>query len=145
MVNPETVASILGNLRNHRDKLSILAGYSREDFLQDFTKVESAKHLLQVSIESCLDLAHHVVADEGYRMPQGSYDAFVILNEQGILPDDFMPALREMVSFRNRLVHLYWDVDDTVVYDIVQHNLGDFETFVNHILSFLQKQAEARQ
>lgn len=143
MVNPETVASILGNLRNHRDKLSILAGYSREDFLQDFTKVESAKRLLQVSIECCLDIAHHVIADESYRTPQDSYDAFAVLNEEGILPDGFMPVLRQMVSFRNRLVHLYWDVDDAVVHDIVQHNLGDFETFVNHILSFLQKQSEA--
>ena len=143
MVNPETIASILGNLRNHRDKLSILAGFSREDFLQDFTKAESAKRLLQVSIESCLDIAHHVIADESYRTPQDSYDAFVVLNEEGILPDGFMPVLRQMVSFRNRLVHLYWDVDDVVVHDIVQHNLGDFETFVNHILSFMQKQSEA--
>ena len=89
MVNPKTTTSILNNLRSYQNKLSILAGYSREDFLQDFTKVESAKHLLQVSIECCLDIAHHIVADEGYRTPQDSYDTFIILYEQGILPDRF--------------------------------------------------------
>lgn len=70
MVKLKTITSILNNLRNYQNKLSILASYAREDFLQDFTKVESAKHLLQVSIECCLDIAHHVVADEGYRTPQ---------------------------------------------------------------------------
>ena len=136
MVNPKTLTSILNNLRNYQAKLAILTGFSREEFIQDFTKVESAKHLLQVSIECCLDIAHHIAADEGYRTPQDSYDAFVVLNEEGILPDDFMPILRQMVSFRNRVVHLYWDVDDATLYDILQRNLGDFETFVIHILNF---------
>jgi uncharacterized protein YutE (UPF0331/DUF86 family) len=136
VVNPKTLASILNNLRSYQGKLLILAGYSREEFIRDFTKVESAKHLLQVCVECCLDTAHHVAADEGYRTPQDSYDAFVVLNEEGILPDEFMPTLRQMVSFRNRVVHLYWDVDDATIYDILQRNLGDFETFVSHILNF---------
>jgi uncharacterized protein YutE (UPF0331/DUF86 family) len=142
VVKPKTIATILNDLRNYQDKLSILASYSREDFLQDFTKLESAKHLLQVSIECCLDLAHHLVADEGYRTPQGSHDSFVVLNEEGIIPNSFMPVLRQMVSFRNRVVHLYWDVDDTAVYDIVQHNLDDFDTYVSYILNFLHQQSE---
>ncbi len=104
MVKPEKVTSILNNLRGHREKLEKLAAFSEEEFLNDFTRVESAKHLLQVSIESCLDIAHHIVADGGYRTPEDSYDAFVVLNEEKILPDDFMPTLREMVSFRNRVV-----------------------------------------
>jgi uncharacterized protein YutE (UPF0331/DUF86 family) len=136
MVSPKTVAHILNNLRDCQAKLSILAGYPQEEFSQDFTKIESAKHLLQVSIECCLDLAHHIAADEGFRTPQDSYDAFVVLNEQGILPTNFMPVLRQMVSFRNRVVHLYWNVNDTTVYDILQRNLGDFETFVQYILDF---------
>lgn len=139
MVSPKTLASILNNLRNYQAKLTILAGYPRGEFIQDFTKVESAKHLLQVSIECCLDIAHHIAADEGYRTPQDSYDAFVVLNEEGILPDDFLPVLRQMVSFRNRVVHIYWDVDDSALYDILQQNLVDFEVFVKYILSFTGK------
>ncbi|NJN94391.1 MAG: DUF86 domain-containing protein [Anaerolineales bacterium] len=137
MVKLKTLTSILNSLQNYRTKLTILAGYSREEFVKDFTKVESTKHLLQVSIECCLDLAHHLAADEGYRTPQDSYDAFAVLNEEGILPDSFMPTLRQMVSFRNRVVHIYWDVDDSLLYDILQQNLGDFEVFVKYILSFI--------
>jgi uncharacterized protein YutE (UPF0331/DUF86 family) len=47
-----------------------------------------------------------------------------------------------MVSFRNRTVHLYWELDDDVVYDILQNNLGDFETFVDHILNSMEEQSD---
>ncbi|NIN94679.1 MAG: DUF86 domain-containing protein [Anaerolineae bacterium] len=138
MVDPELLASRIGKTRSYLEKLRILAAIPLEEFLQDFTKVESAKHLLQVSIESCLDIAHHIVADEGYRTPADYYDTFVVLNEKDILPESFMPTLRQMVRFRNRVVHLYWDVDDTTVYHILQENLNDFETFIGYILDFTQ-------
>ena len=145
MVEPGKVISILNNLRGHREKLDKLAEFSEADFLRDFTKVESAKHLLQISIESCLDIAHHLVADGGYRTPEDSYDAFVVLNEEQILPDDFMPALREMVSFRNRVVHIYWDVDDEAVYRIIQEDLNDFDRFAVLIADYLERHESDRE
>lgn len=130
---------MLGNLREYRDKLGRLAKYQEADFLADFTKVESAKHLLQVSVETCLDMAHHIVAGNGYRTPQDSFDTFVVLNEEKILPDDFLPALRQMTSFRNRVVHLYWDVDDQIVYQTVQDNLADLDRFAQLISDYLAR------
>ncbi len=35
MVSPKTLASILNNLRNYQAKLTILAGYPREEFTRD--------------------------------------------------------------------------------------------------------------
>jgi uncharacterized protein YutE (UPF0331/DUF86 family) len=136
---------MLNNLRGYRDKLALLAAFPEAEFLSDFTKVESAKHLLQVSVETCLDIAHHIVADGGYRTPQDSYDAFVVLNEEKILPDDFMPTLRQMVSFRNRMVHLYWDVDDRVAYRVVQDNLVDLDRFASVIVEYLARQDTERE
>lgn len=138
MVDPQTLATILNNLRGYLGKLAILAALPQEAFTQDFTKVESAKHLLQVSIECCLDIAHHIVADEGYRTPTSYYDTFVVLQENAILPEAFMPTLRQMVSFRNRVVHLYWEVDDYTMYGILQDYLGDFENYITYILDFVQ-------
>ena len=140
MVDPKVLASRIGKLRSYLEKLRILAAIPQEEFLQDFTKVESAKHLLQVSVECCLDIAHHMVADEGYRTPADYYDTFVVLHEKDILPEDFLPTLRQMVRFRNRVVHLYWDVDDAAVYRILQANLKDFETYIGYVLDFTQSE-----
>lgn len=133
----ETINSILSNLQDYQSKLAILAAYSLDEFSQDFTKIESAKYLLQISVQCCLDIAFHIISENGYSPAQGSYDAFVILQKKGIFPESIMPTLRQMVSFRNRVVHLYWEVDDVIVYEILQNNLGDFTPFVHHILDFL--------
>jgi uncharacterized protein YutE (UPF0331/DUF86 family) len=138
MINPETLASLIDNLQRYLKKLSILAARDRETFLADFTNVESAKYLLQISIEVCIDVGHHIVADEGYRVPANYRDTFVILHEHDIIPESFLPTLHQMVSFRNRVVHLYWEVDDATVYQILQENLADFETYVGYILQFVQ-------
>ncbi|MBI4769722.1 MAG: DUF86 domain-containing protein [Chloroflexi bacterium] len=144
MVKPRKVNSILSNLANYRAKLALLAAIPENAFLKDFTKVASAKYLLQISIETCLDIAHHIVADDGLRHPRDSYDAFVVLNEEGIIPDDFLPALRQMVSFRNRVVHLYWEIDDQIVFQIVQDNLGDLDRFASLIAVYLADAVDER-
>ena len=144
MVNPKVVSSLVDSLREYLAKLEILAQVPEQAFLQDFTKVESAKHLLQVSIECCLNLAQHIIADEGYRTPDSYYDTFVVLHEKGILPEDLMPTLRQMVRFRNRVVHLYWDVDDATVYSILQQNLSDFDTYIDYILDYTQRETSSK-
>jgi len=47
--------------------------------------------------------------------------------------------LKKMASFRNRLVHLYWEVDNRTVYRILQENLGDFERYISYIVDFIQR------
>jgi uncharacterized protein YutE (UPF0331/DUF86 family) len=137
VVRPDKVEGILENLRGYVEKLQRLASLSREEFLSDFTKVESAKHLFQVSVESCIDVSNHIIASERFRAPKSYAETFEILAEQGVIGKDFLLTLRQMVQFRNRLVHLYWEVDVEVIYDLLQKNLGDFETFTSQILRYL--------
>jgi uncharacterized protein YutE (UPF0331/DUF86 family) len=131
------VEGILENLRGYVQKLNRLASLKRKEFLSDFTKIESAKHLFQVSVECCIDVSNHIIASERFRSPKTYADAFEILGEQGIIANESLPTLRQMVQFRNRLVHLYWEVDAEVIYDILQRNLEDFEIFTKQILKYL--------
>jgi len=137
VVRPEKIEGILENLRGYVEKLKHLASFSREEILSDFTKLESAKHLFQVSVESCIDVSNHIIASERFRAPKSYVETFEILVEKGVIEKDFLPTLRQMVQFRNRLVHLYWEVDAEVIYDILQKNLGDFEIFTSQILRYL--------
>ena len=137
MVRPDKVEGVLANLKRYVDKLSQLRTLSREEFLADFTKIESAKHLFQVSVECCLDISNHIIASERFPAPKSYVESFEILTEQGIVAQSFFPTLRQMVQFRNRLVHLYWEVDDKHVYDFMATQLGDFDRFVAHVLNFM--------
>jgi len=138
LVRPEKIEGAFANLRTYVEKLRLLAAIPRQEFLSDFRNVESAKHLLQVSIACCLDVAHHIIASEQFRAPRSYAESFDILVEQKVLPASFLPTLRRMVQFRNRLVHMYWDVDAVTIYDeILQKNLGDFDAFVRYVVANL--------
>ena len=137
MVGPDKVEGILENLRGYVQKLNHLASLERKEFLSDFTKIESAKHLFQVSVECCIDVSNHIIASERFRAPKTYAETFEILVERGIIANESLPTLHQMVQFRNRLVHLYWEVDAEVIYDILQRNLEDFGIFTKQILKYL--------
>jgi uncharacterized protein YutE (UPF0331/DUF86 family) len=142
VVRPDKVEGILVNLKGYVQKLRRLAALTQEEFLSDFTKVESAKHLFQVSVECCLDVSNHIIASERFRAPKSYAESFEILAEQGIIPKSFVAILRQMVQFRNRLVHLYWEVDAEIIYEILQKNLGDFDTFAKYVLDYVNSQEQ---
>lgn len=88
-------------------------GKTAEDaFINDKILIGSAKYYLQVSIEVCLDIASHIIASERFRAPKDYADSFSVLNEAGIISSDLCKQLRQMAKFRNRLVHLYSEIDN---------------------------------
>ncbi|MCL5670361.1 MAG: DUF86 domain-containing protein [Acidobacteria bacterium] len=48
-----------------------------------------------------------------------------VLAEAGIIGQELADRFKLMVSFRNRLVHMYWKVDDELVCDYLEKNLED--------------------
>ncbi|HEU4368817.1 MAG TPA: HepT-like ribonuclease domain-containing protein [Methylomirabilota bacterium] len=70
-----------------------------------------------------------IIASENYRFPKDNADSFGVLVEEGVLEPGAQDALRAMARFRNRLVHLYWDVDDERVHAYLQETLNDIARF----------------
>ena len=125
----EKVAFIEDNLR----KLRRLRAMSPDDFLSEFFYIDSAKHNLQTAIEAMQDIAQHVIAFHRWRLPTGNADAFQVLVEQGVLPAEDGNVFAQMARFRNRVVHIYSDVDPLEIYKILQEHLVDFERFAGWV------------
>lgn len=124
---------MLSNLRRFLAVLRDLAALSPEAFLADPDKVGNAKYHLVIAIECCIDVANHIIASENYRFPRDNADSFAVLVEQAVLPAESRDPLRAMARFRNRLVHLYWDVDEAKVHEYLRDGLSDIERFGNAI------------
>jgi uncharacterized protein YutE (UPF0331/DUF86 family) len=45
--------------------------------------------------------------------------------------------MRQMARFRNRIVHLYWDVDLDLVYAYLTGRLADFDAYLAAIEAYL--------
>jgi uncharacterized protein YutE (UPF0331/DUF86 family) len=130
---------MLSSLEKAMEHLQEISQMDQESLLQNGPVLGGAKYYLQTAIETCINIGSHIIASEGYRAPKDYRDVFSVLNENQILPDDFTVTLRQMAGLRNRLVHLYWEIDDAQIYDILQNDLGDFERFAKLIISFIEK------
>ena len=82
-----------------------------------------------------IDIAHHIIARERFRAPENYADAFVILEENGIIPEEFAKKFKQMCKFRNRIVHLYYDIDDREIYKILMNDIDDIALFVKVIVN----------
>ena len=135
MVDKATLDGLLANLRQYVGELRRLAAVPQEQFLGDADKIGNAKYHFVIAIESSIDIANHVIASEGFRLPKDNADSFAVLVEERIIPAEWKDRLASMARFRNRLVHLYSGVREQLVYDYLQESLGDLEEFGKAIAS----------
>ena len=133
----EKILRLVSQLRKSSGRLLSLAALERKDFLADQDKIGSSKYHFIVAIESCIDICNHVISQNGYRVPEDYGDTFRAMAEAGALDPDFAEELRNMAKFRNRLVHLYWEIDDSQIYEILQTRLEDFKLFLDAMARFL--------
>jgi len=138
MVELETIEGIFRNLDAYLDQLRQLAALRREELVDDLVNLGAAKYYLQVAIECCIDVANHIIARQGFRAPESYADSFTVLAENGVIEQDFVSTAQRMARMRNRLVHLYWEVDATILYDTLQNNLADFDQFKAYVYSFMR-------
>ena len=140
MVDREKIESLIRHLRRYTTYLQEITQQGEEEFLRDPKSTGSARYYLQVSIETCISIANHIIATENLRAPKDYKDSFQVLNEADILPDTFTRAMQELAGLRNLIVHIYWEIDDRMIYEGIQFELSDFEGFVEYILQYLDRQ-----
>ena len=134
MVSIEKIAQKFLQLDEYLGILRSILKTSVEAFLKDKIVIGSAKYYLQVSIECCLDVANHIIASEHLRAPKDYADSFMVIEEEGIVARELGQRLRQMAKFRNRLVHLYGEIDDAYVYEFMKEDLKDIEEFKSIII-----------
>ena len=136
--NPDKITSLVSEMRKAVEYLRSLSALDKESFLTDPDKIGSAKYNFIIAIESAIDICNHIISQNGYRIPEDYADTFQVLEEQGAFNKGFIRDLKNMVRFRNRLIHLYIKIDDSQVYEILQTRLNDFKTFLENIAVFLE-------
>ena len=136
----ETMVKLVSELRKNVARLQDLSALKQDEFLNDPDKIGSAKYHFIVAIESCIDMCNHIISRNGFRAPEDYGDTFRVMNEEGAFKPDFSDELVNMAKFRNRLVHIYLEVENKQVYEILQDRLNDFKKFVDSIANFLDWQ-----
>jgi uncharacterized protein YutE (UPF0331/DUF86 family) len=129
MVDRDLVRRRLALLDQYLAQLAPYGALGLAEYQSDWKTQRIVERTLHLSIETCMDVADHVVADRKLRVPDTGAEAFEILVEARILPGELGRSLATMVGFRNILVHDYTKLDPAVVLRVLSHDVQDLVRF----------------
>ncbi|MEA2695120.1 MAG: hypothetical protein QOJ16_4507 [Acidobacteriota bacterium] len=137
MVDPDVVTAKLDIIDRCLQRIAEVRGERRKDLqpvdIEDITALN-----LQRAIQGAIDLAAHVVAEEGYGVPDSTAAVFTLLQERGVIDRELAGRLRRMVGFRNIAVHEYRTVDPAIVETIVEKHLDDLRLLGARVVGFFE-------
>ena len=119
-----------------RQAISLLerhANLPREEFLADQTIIDASKYHLLIAIEAAISICTHLSARLAQRSPETYAQCFEILASTGVITEELAERLGRMARFRNLLVHVYGEVDNNRVLEVIQSNLRDLDTYLSAI------------
>lgn len=137
MVNIGVIQRLLNNLTSYVGDLRNATDITRDKYITDIRLQRFVERTLQISIECCFDIIHHIISDQDLREPDSYADSFSVLAEQGILSRQTVPEFQMMAQFRNKIVHYYDKIDPEQVYAIFKGKLDTFDSFKNQIETWI--------
>jgi len=133
MVDQEKIRQKLHFIRQQLKELDRFEAIGLDEFLKEPFYEAAATRMLQISIEAMLDICAHVIARLGWGLPKTYVETVEMAARHGLIPKDLTATYKDMARFRNRVVHLYHDIDPKEIWQIAQlhsDNLQPFMTLV---------------
>lgn len=134
----ESLQSKINRIRKNVMELKKLGNLSFQEYSGDHRNMAVAERLLETSIQAMLDIGSHIIAEEGLGDPLEYRDVFEILAQAKIIPPKKKESFLNMTGLRNRIVHVYEDIDHKRIHRFLKNNLGDFDVFVEAATRYIR-------
>ncbi len=138
MVDKDIILRKLSELETYYNQLQEFFGITIQNYREEWKTQRIVERTLQIMIESCADIASHIVSDKGMRAPTSYADTFKVLLENHVIDAGLFATMEKMAKFRNIVVHQYEEVDAEIVITILKKHLEDFERFKEAVLAYLK-------
>jgi uncharacterized protein YutE (UPF0331/DUF86 family) len=138
MVDETLILRKLSELDEYNKQIKEYEKITVAEYSDDWKIPRIIERTLQMMIETCVDIASHIIADKGYRVPKSYSDTFKVLYEEKTVSSKLFNSLEKMAKFRNIVVHHYDKVDAKIVVGILKKDLKDFMGYRDAIISFLK-------
>ncbi len=120
VVSREVAAARLRRLEESIRRLRRIAQSPRDAYLADDDAKALAERHFQIAAQCLLDLANHIVAEEGLGDPEDAESILDCLLRGGVIDPDLHGRVKGLGGFRNVLVHDYLGVDHVRVHGLLQ-------------------------
>lgn len=138
MINKQFVNERLTLIKSYLKELKELSKIKKDTFISQKIYSAATESYLRRILESIFDIGRHILAKKGYTELSTEYKSIAKgLIKIGAVNKEMEEKLVQMAGYRNRLVHMYNLVSEEELYQIIQSDLKDIESFIKSIKSFL--------
>lgn len=128
-LNASSIKRRLKRLDQYISELEKHQKLTLTQFRDDFTAQLAVERAFQAGIECCSDIASHVVSVLQLGHPSEQRELYSFLAQAGHLTEDFAASMGEMSAFRNRIVHMYMEIDLSRLYQYLQEDVALLKQF----------------
>lgn len=128
----------LSAIDEYLQQIREFSGVSVDEYKSDWKSQRIVERTLQMLIETCADIANHIISDRNMRIPTSYSDTFRVLLENNVIDENLFAVMEKMAKFRNIVVHQYEEVDAEIVIIVLRKHLDDFVRFRGAILGSLK-------
>lgn len=137
MVDRDLILAKAGLVKKHLNRIIEKRSVDVAEFLEDIDRQESILFNIQMAIQNCIDIAAHIVSDEGLGLPGSISEIFYLLEENGILDSVLTEKMVKAIGFRSLIVHQYGKIDVERVFEVARKDIQDLNDFLVAILEKL--------
>jgi uncharacterized protein YutE (UPF0331/DUF86 family) len=141
MVDADLVAA---KLRELADRVARVRQHVPQDpaaLAADRDALDLVAFNLMLAVQSCLDLASHLIADEKWPPAATLGEAFQRLADREVLAPSTAAALRRAAGLRNIVAHGYAAANPALLHRAATEGLGDLASFEREVSAWVRARA----
>ena len=135
----EMLRNRLGQIQQFRRELEELANLDRDEFLSDSRNPAATESFLRRALEAVFDIGRHILAKRQGKAVAEYKEIARALGEGGVVSKELSETIVLMAGYRNRMVHMYYEVNDEELYELIRKHRTDLDRFVREITLFMNK------
>jgi uncharacterized protein YutE (UPF0331/DUF86 family) len=137
LVDKDLLLAKASSVRRHLKRIKEKSKIDLKTFLSDLDRQEIVMFNLQMAIQNCVDIAAHIISEEGFGIPDSISEMFYLLEENRYLDNQLTEKMVKAAGFRNLIVHEYAKIEVKQVFDIAQKDIIDLNEYLKSIIKKL--------
>jgi len=137
MVDWDLLAAKLAQLADRVVRVRAICPSSALELNADRNALDIVSFNLMLAVQSCADVAGHIIADEGWPPAANLAGAFNCIRDHGVITAETAAALCRAVALRNVVAHGYAAIDTTMVHVAATRGIVDLDAFAREVAGWL--------
>ena len=143
MVDRNLIMAKAAAVKRHLNRIEVKSATDLKTFVRDLDRQESVLFNLQMAVQNCIDIAAHIISEEGLGVPGSTNEMFYLLEENNYIDVETTEKLVKAVGFRNLVVHEYVKIELDQVFKIARQDIHDLNACLVSVFNKLGFNADS--